>query len=382
MKKLLCILLFLSCSVICGCKQKDADVSPSGNVVKIGVIAPMSGPDKNAGENALLGIQTALKLQPYMNNGDTIELIIEDSGGTTEQTLNSLEKLSGLKDVSGILMMAKSDSVLAAAQVADQYKVPILALVATHPDITQNNRYISQLTFDDIFQGTVAALYVRDELLIDRVAVISDQGNAHYSFLANEFIRKFTSVDGEVVEHVILDRATTEYQEIVKQLIEKEPQLVYLAVAPEQVVLLTRAADKIGWNPPSMGSDGLLAAIILKHREDLGLLNGMMATDFFSNVLPKTEYGRDAARNFNKLFSEPSTSYAALGCEGTSILLHAMDRCDNKTNRSCVNYMLRHTEGFEGLFGKITIRDDGKAERPIFVNVIEDQGMKFVVKVY
>jgi len=59
-----------------------------------------------------------------------------------------------------------------------------------------------------------------------------------------------------------------------------------------------------------------------------------------------------------------------------------MDRCDNKTNRSCVNYMLRNTEEFDGLLGKIAIRDNGKAERPILVNVIEDQKMKFLVKVY
>jgi len=44
--------------------------------------------------------------------------------------------------------------------------------------------------------------------------------------------------------------------------------------------------------------------------------------------------------------------------------------------------MLRNTEEFDGLLGKIAIRDNGKAERPILVNVIEDQKMKFLVKVY
>jgi hypothetical protein len=47
-----------------------------------------------------------------------------------------------------------------------------------------------------------------------------------------------------------------------------------------------------------------------------------------------------------------------------------------------VNYMLRHTDGFEGLFGKITIRDNGKTERPVFVNILDKQHTKFKVKVY
>ena len=85
---------------------------------------------------------------------------------------------------------------------------------------------------------------------------------------------------------------------------------------------------------------------------------------------------------FRKLLSEPGTTYTALGCEGASILMDTLDRCDIKTSRSCVNYLLRHTEGFERIFGKISIHPDGKAERPLFVNVIKDQQMKFLVKVY
>lgn len=383
MKKLLCIVVLLTGFIICGCKQhQETEISPSDKVVKIGVITPMSGPDKKSGESALLGIRTALQMRPYLTNGDKIELVIEDNKGTSEDTLSALEKLRGQEDVSGVLLMAKSDAVLAVVPLADKYKIPILSLIATHPDITKNNQYITQLGFDDIHQGTVAALHVRDEMLIDRVAVFSDPGNAHYSFLAKEFIREYTSVGGEVIQHIVDGSETGDLQEILGQLSDKEVQLVYLAVTPERVVQLTKAADAIGWKPLSMGSDGLLAAIMLRHSEDLSLVDGMIATDFLSTIIPKTEYGKKAVKIFKKLFSEPGTTLTALACEGTSILQHALDRCDNNTNRSCVNYMLRHTDEFEGLFGKLTISDNGKTERPIFVNVINDQRMKFKVKVY
>jgi branched-chain amino acid transport system substrate-binding protein len=384
MKKLLCIIVVLLTGfIICGCKQhQEAEISPSGKVVKIGVIAPMSGQDKKSGENALLGIRTALQIRPYLTNGDKIELAIEDNKGTSEDTLSALEKLSSQEDVSGVLLMAKSDAVLAVVPLADKYKIPILALIATHPDITKNNQYITQLGFDDIYQGTVAALHVRDEMFIDRVAVFSDPGNAHYSFLANEFIREYTSVGGEIVEHIIDGPETGDLQEILGQLRDNEVQLVYLAVKPTRVIQLVKAADAIGWKPLSMGSDGLLAAIMLRHSENLSLVDGMIATDFISTILPKTEYGQKAVKIFKKLFSEPGTTLTALGCEGTSILQHALDRCDNNTNRSCVNYMLRHTNEFEGLLGKLTIRDNGKTERPVFVNIIEDKALKFRVKVH
>lgn len=382
MNKLLSILILTVLIFSSGCERQKAAVTLSGNVVKVGVIAPLSGPDKKSGENALLGIRTALHMQPYLKNGDKIELVVEDNKGTPEQTVAALENLSRQEDVSGVLLMAKSDIVLTLVPVADKYRIPIVSLIATHPDITRNNSFISQLGFDDNFQGTVAALYVRDEMLINRVAVFSDPGNAHYTFLANDFIRKFTSVGGEIIEHINTVPQAGELPKILEQQQEKNVQLLYLAVQPEQVINIVRSADKAVWNPRVMGSDGLLASIILNHEEDLQLVHGIMATDFYSTVLPKTEYGQQAAKLFKKLFSEPGTSYTALGCEGASIFLNALDRCDNLTNRSCVNFMLRTTKGFEGIFGRITIREDGKAERPIFVNDIEDRQMKFLVKVY
>ena len=375
---LLCAILILSS----GCQNREATVSPSGKVVKIGVIAPMSGPDQKSGENALAGIQTSLQLQPFLHNGDKIELVVEDSQGTPEQILSSLEKLRGEEGVSGVLLMAKSDAVLPLVPVADQYKIPILALIATHPDITRKNHFISQLSFDDIFQGTVAALYVRDEMLIDRVAVFYDPGNSHYLFLENEFVRKYASAGGKIVERIPVNSETGDIRKIMERLRENHVQLLYLAVPPEQVINISRSASEIGWTPKKMGSDGMLAAIVLQHKEAIGLVNGMMATDIFSNLPPKTKYGEKIFSLYHKLFSVPGTSYTVLGSEGMSVLTHAIDRCSNKYDRLCVNRMLRYTKGFEVFSGRLTIREDGKAERPVFVNHIAGQEMKFLVKVY
>jgi branched-chain amino acid transport system substrate-binding protein len=382
MNKHLHIILVATLILSCGGQNREATVSPSGKVVKIGVIAPMSGPDKTSGENALTGMQTALQLQPLLHNGDKIELVVEDSQGTPEQTLTSLEKLRREEDVSGVLLMAKSDAVIPLVPVADRYKIPILALIATHPDITKNNQFISQLSFDDMFQGTVAALYVRDEMLIDRVAVFYDPGNSHYLFLENEFVRKYASAGGKVVERIPVNSETGDIRKIMERLRKSHVQLLYLAVPPEQVINISRAGEEIGWTPRKMGSDGMLAAILLQHREAIGLVNGMMATDIFSNLPPKTKYGERIFKLYHKLFSIPGTSYTVLGGEGMSVLTHAIDRCSNKYDRLCVNRMLRYTKGFEVLFGRLTIGEDGKAERPIFVNRIAGQDLKFLVKVY
>jgi branched-chain amino acid transport system substrate-binding protein len=383
MNNLLHILIFVSLIFFSSCKQQEEAVVPvSGNTVKIGVIAPLSGPLAKLGENTILGINTALKLQPFLQNGDAIELVSEDSQGTTEQTITALIKLSQKDNVSGILLMADSNIVLEVAKIADKYKTPIIALNASHPDVTKNNKFIAQLIFDDEFQGTVAALYVMDELLIERVAVFSDPDNLHYSFLAEKFISKYESLDGLIVEHVISKPDNNDYQAILAKLKKQQAQLIYLAVASEQVTHMARSSEKINWYPEAMGTDGLLSAITLQFQKESSLIDGMMATDVFSTILPKTEYGKKVVKLYGKHFSDPGTSYMGLACEGTSILMSAINRCDNKSNTACVNYMLRSTTGFEGLFGKISIHEDGTAERPIFVNIIKNLEANFLVKVY
>ena len=220
-------------------------------------------------------------------------------------------------------------------------------------------------------------------MLLDRVAVVSEQESAHFSYLANAFIREYTSIGGKIIEHVIVEPKTTVLNKVLEKLKAGNVQLIYLAVSSEMVIRLARTMEEIGWKPKIMGSDGLMAHIVLKHRNDIYLVEGMMATDFYSSSQPKTEYSRKAWKFLKKHFSSAQlTTYTGLGCEGTSIFLHAVDRCENKKDRECVNNRLRDTQGIDGLLGKIAIHENGKAERPIFVNIIKNQKMEFLVKVH
>ena len=121
--------------LLIGCEPEEVHLK-SGKVVKIGVIAPFSGPEKAWGENGLLGIKTALELKPYLLNGDKPELILEDDKNDPELTVKALHKLATEDQVSAILIFSDSEAVLAVVEEAEEYKIPILALIATHPEIS------------------------------------------------------------------------------------------------------------------------------------------------------------------------------------------------------------------------------------------------------
>ena len=374
---LICIVLWLG-----GCDQKPA-ITPSGKTIKIGIIAPFSGPVHSYGKQGLRGMEVAMQMQPYLQNGDRIELVVADDTNEEARTVKLLEKLVVKDKVSAVITFSSSKPALAMAKVANKFKTPVLAAIATHPDITKDSDFMNQLCFDDDFQGIVAALFVRDDLLIDSVAVFNNPYSAYSSHLSAEFERKFKSIGGEITDSISITRETDDLSQIIRRVYRHDPELLYLPVNVKDVMRVVRHVRQLNWEPRMMGSDGLISTVLSQHREELELVNGIMATDFMAHRMPLTPFGKKARKQYRKKYADiTNTAHVALGVEGYAILLDAMNRCSDPADRKCINRRIRSTTNFTGIIGKISIGTNGKAQRPLCINSIKGSRSKFIVKVY
>jgi len=380
-KRILIPLLCLFIILVSGCERQQ-HIQPSGKKVKIGLIGPFSGNDKHIGDDCIKGIQTVLHMYPLLDNGDGIELVIEDDKNDPELSGKALQKLADEDEVAAIIIFSTSASVLNVNARADDYGVPVLALLATHQDIARNTSFVSQLPFDNIFQGMVAALFVMDELLIDRVAVFKDPDSFYSTSLADEFIRKYESLGGMVTDVIPIHPGMEVTETILDVVRVNGAELLYMPIPGSILVEILKTTDNMGWQPEKMGSDGLLTTVHRLHEEELKHLDGLLAIDFYTQQEPQSSFGEQAVKTYKKLFKGWGGTYTAAGAEGMAVLLHAINRCGKPTDRECINAMLRRTEKFEGLMGMLTINSDGKVERPLIVNTIKGGQMQFVVKVY
>lgn len=379
MKKAICLLILLSMVLGLGACGRQTAIEPSGKTVKIGVIAPLSGHHHVKGEEGLKGMQTARQLQPYLQNGDRIEWIAEDDRNDPELSVRALQKLVEKEKVSAIISFSSSNPVLALAKVADGYQTPILAALATHPAVTEGSGFISQLCFDDDVQGAAAALFARDELLIDKAAVFSDPDDSYSRYLAAKFAAKFTSIGGEITAAVSMKAGNGDLAVVTMAGVRKKsPELLYLPLFADDVLRIIHAARKLGWKPKMMSSDGLISNMLSSHKDELKAVDGMMALDVFADGMPLTPFGEKAARKH----LGKRTHFAVLGIEAYAILRDALNRCSDPQDRRCVNREIRSTEHFTGLAGVISIGPDGKARRPLFIDSIQNGLSKFIVKVY
>lgn len=375
------ILIFLCLILIGGCDRPEP-IKPSGKTIKIGVIGPFSGPDRAMGEDGLKGIRTVMHMHPNLDNGDRVELVIEDDKNEPDLSTNALKKLATEDKVSAILFLSSSASALAVNELADNYQVPVLVLLASHPDIAKEKKYVSQLIFDNIFQGRVAALFVRDELLINRVSVMQNPKSFHSTSLANEFIRKFESIGGIIAAKIQVTDATDDFKDTLERLQKTKTQLIYLPVEAEDFIRISMAIEEMNWTPERMGSDGLVANVLRQHPDDADLLEGIIDIDLYTNDIQGTPFGEQAGKVYRQLFDTPGNSFTAVGIEGSAILLQSMNRCTRPGDGQCINSMIHNIDSFEGLMGRISILADGKAERSLIVNRIKNGRMQFMVKVY
>ncbi len=289
-------LVFLSLLILTpGCDRPEV-IKPSGNTIKIGVIGPFSGPALAMGEDSLRGIRVVMHMRPFLDNGDAIELIIEDDKNEPELSVKALEKLATQDKVSAILLLSSSASGLAINRLADSYQVPVLIFLATHPDIARDKTFVSQLSFDNTFQGRVAALFVRDELLIDTVAVFQNPESFHSTSLAGEFIRKFEAIGGTIVENIPVTPGADDFKDILERLQKKKTQLLYLPVEAKDFIRISRTLEDMDWTLERMGSDGLVSNILRQYPEAIDLLEGIIDIDLYSNDLRGTSFGEQTKK--------------------------------------------------------------------------------------
>jgi branched-chain amino acid transport system substrate-binding protein len=383
MKKTNTLFLFILLLVfLFGCSEEQKAITPSGNTLKIGIIGPMSGPKQALGEDSLEGIRTALHMQPYLNNGDNIQLIIEDDRNEPELAVKAFKKLAAVDKVKAVIVLSTSGSALAVTNLADSYQVPLLVPLATHPEITEDKKFVSQICFDDTIQGKVAALFVRDELLLKRVAVFKNPYSFHSNALANEFVKKFRAIEGEIQDVILISSDPVDYNATLSRLRDQGVQLLYLPMVVEDVVTVSRELENMNWSPEVMVGDSLLSNVIAQQQTETPYLDGFLTIEMYSSTIEATPYGKKASKVFRSLFKTRNSIHSGAGFEGMAILLDAMNRCHNPAESVCINDKLHDTVDFKGIMGKITIHANGKAERPLILNRIHEDKLEFVVKVY
>lgn len=156
---------------------------PASAEIKIGFQAPLTGPAATDGRSATVSSQLAVE---HINAaggvlGQKIELVPYDDQAKADDAVFTANKLVGQDGVKFAVSGSYSGSARAAAPIFQSAKVPFIAAIGVHPDITRAGNYVFRGVHVGEPQGRAAAKFIAEKLGHKNVSVIyvdNDYGQA------------------------------------------------------------------------------------------------------------------------------------------------------------------------------------------------------------
>ncbi|RKP53624.1 ABC transporter substrate-binding protein [Pararobbsia silviterrae] len=198
------------------------------DVVKIGLIVPMSGPFASTGRQ----IDAAVKLY-IAQHGDTvagkkIEVILKDDTNVPDTTKRLAQELIVNDHVAVLAGFGLTPLALAAAPLATQAKVPMVVMAAATAMITEQSPYIVRTGFT-LPQNTLGiARWAPKNGIKKVVTMVADYGPGIDA--QNSFKKVFEAEGGTVVEQLRVPVANPDFSPFLQKVADDKPDALFIFV--------------------------------------------------------------------------------------------------------------------------------------------------------
>ena len=323
--------------------------TPAVEVIRLGVVAPLTGPQAHLGKDIENGARLALEeinAEKPTLGGQSVrfELLVEDDQADPKTATVVAQKLvdNGVKGVVGHLNSGASipaARIYAEAGIA-QISPSSTAVAYTH----QGFKTTFRLVANDAQQGQALGEYV---LRFGRRIAVIDDRTAYGQGLADEVIAAITSAGGEIVAREFTTDKATDFTAILTSIKAKRPNVIIFGGMDAQPAPMARQMKMLGIKSVFAGGDGVRSAEFLKLAGTAG--EGTIGS---SPGLPleRMPGGPAFSAKLSARFSSVQI-YAPFSYDATRLLVAAMRQADSSDPK---RYLPRLAHiSFSGVIGPI-----------------------------
>ncbi len=294
----------------------------ANETIKIGCVAPLTGPQAHLGKDIENGCRLAVEeinaaSPAFGRNQVVFELLVEDDQADPKTATLVAQKLvdSGVKGVVGHL---NSGASIPASRIYSDAGIPQISPASTAVAYThQGFKTTFRLMANDSQQGKVLGTYAVK--MGKRVAVIDDR-TAYGQGLIDEVVKAVQASGGELVGREFTTDKSTDFTAILTSLKAKKPDVIVFGGMDPQAAPLSRQMKSLGIKAELMGGDGMQSAEFLK-------LAGPAAEGVYGSSpglpLDKMPGGQDFTTKFNNRFGKVQI-YAPFAYDATRVLIAAI----------------------------------------------------------
>ena len=217
--------------------------------VKIGFIAPLTGPFAQSGKLMELGARLYMQQNGDQAGGRTVEFMVKDDGGAPDVTKRIAQELVANDKVSVLAGFVLTPSALAAGPVATQAKVPMVVMNAAASIITETSPFILRTGFN-VPQTTVPiADWTADQGIKKVVTLVTDYAPGLDT--EKTFNERFTARGGQVLDSLRTPLRSPDFAPFLQRVADAKPDALFVFVpsgmgAQLMKQFLERGLDKTG----------------------------------------------------------------------------------------------------------------------------------------
>ncbi|SMC51969.1 ABC transporter substrate-binding protein [Sporomusa malonica] len=332
----------------------------ASNDIKIGILNEMTGGNATFGTSSANGAKMAIKEANAKGGllGKQIQAVIADNKSEPSESANAMTKLATQDKVVAVTGMFASSNAIAASSVAESTKIPFLAVGATNPKVTVDEKsgkvkdYSFRVCFIDPFQGTVGANFVLNTLKVKKAAILVDSSSDYSKGLSAFFKDGFTKGGGSILAEEAYLQKDQDFKTILTKIKALNAEVIYVPGYYEEVGKIVKQARELGITVPVVGGDGWDSPKLVEIGT-AAALNNTYFTNHYS-VDDTSAASKTFVDAYKKEYGQAPDAMAVLAYDAANVLIDAIKRA-NSTEPAKIREALAATKDYPTVTGSTTL---------------------------
>ena len=295
-----------------------------GDVIKIGVLVPLTGAFASLGVDGMEGTKMAFEEIDYKIAGKQVELFFEDTAADPDLCIQKTSRLVEREGVDIILGPLSGGEATALKDYAPNIpNTTIIVAGAASEDVTM--RGVPDNIFRTAYTGaqTMFAFgdFVYDELGYKKIVTLAEEYDFPFSQVGG-FLLNYIRAGGECLNRLWVNVGTTDFSSVIAQ-IPSDAEAIYVALGGSDAINFINQFHDYGLDLPILGGSITVDTTILA--SDAGyLLEGVYAGSHYAQVLPYEEF-ETFDTNFLDRFGRASSLFAADYYIGSLVAIKSLE---------------------------------------------------------
>ncbi len=345
-------------------------------VIKIGVVGPLTGAFAAGGQSQITGAEMRAKEINAQGGPYKIELFSEDDASNCDQSVNATVKLVTRENVVAVLGALNSPCALAMVPITKRYKTPQFTPGVGAAITKQGSEWVFRIAVGAEGQTKALADFTVNKLGEKKIAVLYSD-DEYGASMANGFKTALAALGVQPVAFESFPRADQDFTGQLSKAKQAGATALYAVGAYTASALIAKQAKALGMNLKLLGDTGNATPKYI----ELGgeAVEGAVVMEPFTPVDPDPKV-QDFVKRYKDQYGRDPDGWVAEMYDTVGIIHAAVTKAGKADRQVVRDYAasLKPGTAYTGILGQWTFDATGEAQFPLYKVEIKD-GKKVIV---